>query len=605
MCGIYCHLSKNEQRINETFLKSVMHRRGPNEFKLTRIPEVLGHRNLIMAHSRLSITGVHNALKQPISSNGKHFLFNGEIYNYKKLIRKYDLGDPSQSDTDVFWKLINKIGLSDTLREIDGMYAFVYVSEKSNEIFYGVDHFSQKPLYLYHDEENFVLISEPEYLLCHQINLRLNSNFANDLIQVGYKFRNDFQETEINNLQRVRGDQIFQFKPSDSWDNINRSEIVNREYDPLVFSDRGVNTLQHLIKETIPAEVKFALPLSSGVDSNLLLEIVKNYTRNDNFQGVYTVDSPDHRYSERHYLSDTVKVLRELGIPHYYVNAPDGKAFQDILKSMVRQRLGFVSGLNYIGQYQLYKLMNKHGVKVSLSGVGLDELFTGYYDHYNLYYAMSQEEDFAKSWNLNIKPLVRNHWLHDLELFIKRPEERGHLMENKEDFQKLFKHVAIPPKFDEDKNLSMLRRRLKRELLDEITPNVLRDDDFNSMYHSVESRAPYLLESIHMLSMQYNEDELFAGNIAKSVPRAFGRQLNNTNPAFNRFKKVGFNLSIWDLIKGTEIELLELLHSSHFIRSYLNLDEFLIHFQSKNSSNYFSKMLFSLINIAILEEELH
>ena len=128
MCGIYCHLSKNEQRINETFLKSVMHRRGPNEFKLTRIPEVLGHRNLIMAHSRLSITGVHNALKQPISSNGKHFLFNGEIYNYKKLIRKYDLGDPSQSDTDVFWKLINKIGLSDTLREI---IEYRYLEERS------------------------------------------------------------------------------------------------------------------------------------------------------------------------------------------------------------------------------------------------------------------------------------------------------------------------------------------------------------------------------------------------------------------------------------------------------------------------------------------
>ena len=121
-----------------------MAKRGPDEFNYYSQKNILSYKTLIAAHSRLSVTGINSSLKQPVVHDKTLFMFNGEIYNYKFLINKYKLGDLAQSDTNVFCGLINRIGLAETLQEIDAMYAFVYANFASGEIFYGRDHFSQK-----------------------------------------------------------------------------------------------------------------------------------------------------------------------------------------------------------------------------------------------------------------------------------------------------------------------------------------------------------------------------------------------------------------------------------------------------------------------------
>lgn len=601
MCGIFLLLTDKPTEDLRVKLSENMARRGPDEFNYYSQQNILSYKTLVAAHSRLSITGIHSSLKQPVIRDKTLFMFNGEIYNYKFLIKKYELGNFAQSDTNVFWGLINKIGLEKTLKEIDSMYAFVYANFNSGEIFYGKDHFSQKPLYIFKDSDNFALISEPEYINHITEKKKLNYHFINKITQLGYKFRNDTNDTEIERLKTVAPNKIYKASFNCLKGSITSHDLYSRNYLLNSKSKKNEKTLTELVESIIPEEVKFGLPLSSGVDSNYLYEVIKKSKKLDNLIGVYTVSSNDERYSEAKYLDVIKAELQQIGVPFNHVKPPKGNQFLDILKKMVSQRLGLVLGLNYVGQYQLYEKMHQDGAKVSISGVGADELFSGYYDHYNLHYATQKEQIFLRKWEENIKPIVRNPWLQDINLFIKNPSERGHLLEDGENYSHLFKNQVDFPKIEENKKLSLLRRRMENELLKEIVPNVLRDDDFNSMKHSIENRSPFLQESVHYFSNMFTDNELFKDNIAKSVLRGFGEKLNPNNPAFRRYKKIGFNLSIWDLIGEEEKNINELIMSSKYVNENIDRDLFFEMTKKRDNSNYFSKLYFCMINISILE----
>ena len=270
------------------------------------------YKTLIAAHSRLSITGINKSLKQPVVRDKKLFMFNGEIYNYKFLISKYKLGDPEQSDTNVFWELINKIGLEKTLKEIDAMYAFVYVNLASSEIFYGRDHFSQKPLYIFQDSDNFALISEPEYLNHITEKKQLNYQFINKITQLGYKFRNETNDTEIESLKTVSPNKLCKVSFNTLKGNIDVYEITSRNYHLNSRTNKDEKTLTELVECIIPEEVNFGLPLSSGVDSNYLYEVIKKSKKLEKLTGIYTVSSNDERYSETKYLDNIKSELRQL-----------------------------------------------------------------------------------------------------------------------------------------------------------------------------------------------------------------------------------------------------------------------------------------------------
>ena len=84
-----------------------------------------------IAHNRLSIIDLNKTGSQPmISDSGNVLVYNGEIYNYKKirleLEKKYDVKFKGSSDTEVLLHLIEKKGIKNTLDVIDGMFSFCF-----------------------------------------------------------------------------------------------------------------------------------------------------------------------------------------------------------------------------------------------------------------------------------------------------------------------------------------------------------------------------------------------------------------------------------------------------------------------------------------------
>ena len=82
------------------------------------------------------------------SDDGRYLLiFNGEIYNYKEIKKKYKLKLNTTSDTEVVLKGYILKG-KNILDDLDGMFSFVIFDKKNSNWFCARDRFGIKPLFI-------------------------------------------------------------------------------------------------------------------------------------------------------------------------------------------------------------------------------------------------------------------------------------------------------------------------------------------------------------------------------------------------------------------------------------------------------------------------
>jgi len=129
MCGIL--YSQDSSGFSDL---EMLKRRGPEGF--TELENDLGY----FAHSMLNTVGDNTP--QPYHTKSGILLYNGSTYN-------------SGKDNDTKWigeKLDNNLDHTvDVIRELNGEYAFIYVTEKN--IVFCVDHFDNRNLWIYHDKD--------------------------------------------------------------------------------------------------------------------------------------------------------------------------------------------------------------------------------------------------------------------------------------------------------------------------------------------------------------------------------------------------------------------------------------------------------------------
>ena len=76
---------------------------------------------------RLAINGQTPESNQPFFIKNCRLICNGEIYNFRQLIKEFHLEEDykSQSDCEIIIHLYKKIGIRETLRRLDGVFALV------------------------------------------------------------------------------------------------------------------------------------------------------------------------------------------------------------------------------------------------------------------------------------------------------------------------------------------------------------------------------------------------------------------------------------------------------------------------------------------------
>ena len=604
MCGIAGYIGK-KQMSESTIYRTLdlMNNRGP-DYKDWRS---FNHNEtkIILFHSRLSIIDLNARSNQPFTYNNCTLVFNGEIYNYievrDKLISKgYNF--TTNSDTEVLLKAYSEYG-EKCVQHFNGMWAFAIWDGRKNKLFLSRDRFAEKPIYYFKDNDGFYFASEIKAIQSMLMKkLQINYNHLKLYLVYGYKYMYKTKDTFFHNIKEIEYasnatlDCDINFIQSKYWEP--KSNIEN-----LSINDSIEGAKYHLfesIKLRLRSDVPMAFCLSGGVDSASLASIAKKVFNHD--VATFSIIDNDERYNE---LGNIQATIDDLECEHILVHLKYENMVER-LENLIDYHDGPISTISYLVHSMLSEQINKNGYKVCISGTGADELFTGYYDHFNLYlYEMRDHkyfEKFLKEWNVHIRNIIRNPYLKNPKLYFDDQTFRDHNHLNSDEFSSFLIDDYFIEISDINYTDSLLRNRMLNEMFHEVTPGILHEDDLNSMKYSIENRSPYLDVNLFDFVYTIPNQHLIQNGYGKFILREALKGILNEQVRLDR-KKIGFNASINSLIDLNATSTIDYILNDSIIFDIINKHKIKELINKKNFENSYKKFLFSFINAKIFLEK--
>lgn len=605
MCGIAGYIGSRElgqARIDACL--AVMGRRGPDHREARRFRSPDG-RHVAILHSRLSIIDLDTRANQPFEVEGRWIALNGELYNFVE--RRADLEAQGErfrttSDTEVLLRAIVRRGW-DVLDACEGMWAFAVYDATTTTLTLCRDRFGEKPLYLLRCPEGLYFGSEPKFVMALAgRRLRPNRRHMQRYLVNGYKSLYKGEETFFEGLKALPAGHVLHVGPE--------GERLERYWTPRFGEDAGMSyeaavtgTRERLIRSVelrLRADVPLAFCMSGGVDSNSLISIAKRELDYD-VHG-FTIMNSDARYEE----SDMIETaVRELGIRHTPI-ALATEGFLPRLRELVRYHDAPVATITYYAHWLLQESIARHGYRISVSGTGADELFTGYFDHHLLYLASVHGTDAhaaaCDAWAAYIKPIVRNPLLSDPDRFVRDPGFRDHIYFGAARFAGYLHDPVVEPFTEERFVPELLRNRMLNEMFHETVPVILHEEDLNAMYFSIENRSPFLDRELFEFSQRIPPRHLVQDARAKAVLRDAMRGVVPQAVLDNRCK-VGFNAPIEALLDLSNPAVRREVLADSPVFEMVRRECIAALCEKRNLPNSESKFLFYFLNAKMFLEE--
>lgn len=371
MCGIIGAINFDQSKIEKGLNK--LHHRGPDA------QQIYSKDAVTLGHARLSILDLNQGANQPFRIDDEIIVFNGEIYNYKLLksiLVLKGISFKTTSDTEVLLHWLINEGI-EGIKDVEGMFAFAWYSEKIGRLILCRDQLGIKPLYNYRSESKLLFSSEIKALLEVAPDLKeIDQSQIAEFLLNGFLYEPD---TGFKN--------IFKIKPG-SYEiyNLNSDLIGAFEYwniNSVKSSPSDINELDNLIDKTIDehlvADVPVGLFFSGGIDSSIILSKIKTEIK------PITIKSTDLQYNNSGMSNDNSyakQVAEIMGVQLDEVELNIDKISNDEFLSLINDVSIGNEELMYDFTYQSSKIVSKYaqtkGYKVMLSGMGADELFAGY-----------------------------------------------------------------------------------------------------------------------------------------------------------------------------------------------------------------------------------
>ncbi|MBT5954891.1 asparagine synthase (glutamine-hydrolyzing) [bacterium] len=375
MCGIYGINKILDEEIILSKLK-LMESRGPDKTNIS-----FPNRMVSLGHVRLSIVDLDSRSSQPLTIGNYCIVFNGEIYNYKKLRRNLihcGVKFVTESDTEVLLQAYIKWG-DKVLDIINGMFSFVIYDGELNIFFGARDRLGQKPFYYYLDDDKF--------------------EFSSSLTSL--KYGNEFNVSSDSRVLYLRYghvpdpyciyEKVYKLKAGHSFKYfLDRNDLeINKYWDlkGMDFNDetedfqsvkkRLKNILIDSVKIRMNSDVSMGSFLSGGIDSSLITAIASNISVER--LRTFSIKFSEKAFDESVYAEEIAKLL---GTDHTTIECSENEILEQIPVFIENfdEPFNDSSGL---AQCLLSKCAKKH-ITVALSGDGADELFLGYQRYLNI-----------------------------------------------------------------------------------------------------------------------------------------------------------------------------------------------------------------------------
>ena len=608
MCGIAGYAGT--RRLDDAALVAcvdALERRGPDDSGVKRFA-VAGRREVCLVNRRLRIIDLDARAAQPLNFGAHWITYNGELYNYleqRRALAAKGAAFRTESDTEVLLAALATGGI-DALDGCEGMWAFAAFDAGTGSLWLCRDRFGEKPLYLHRDATGIYFASETRAL-----RALAGRSFAPNLNQVtrylvnGYKSLYKHGETFLQGVSELAPGTWLRID-ADGTETTGRYWTPRVEPDDDLSYDAAVSGVRERLERSVDirlrADVPLAFCLSSGVDSNAIAAIARKVCGYD-VHG-FTVVDPDPRYNEGRLAAEAAAAL---GIRHSVVAVQPG-GFLDDLRTQVRYHDAPVATISYFVHWRLMQRVAAEGYRVSVSGTGADEIFTGYYDHHLFYLAAVHADPHRfnqarQEWEAHVKPAVRNPFLADPERFVRTPGFRDHIYLDAEAFSAALREPWREP-FVEHRytDADMLRNRMLNEMFEESVPVILHEDDLNAMFYSIENRSPFLDRALFDYAGTIPTRHLVRGGFAKALVRDAVRDLVPAAIVDNR-RKIGFNASINSLLDTRSAAVRSELLSDSPIFELVRREAIAPLLDQAELPNSKSKFLFYFINARLFLDQ--
>jgi len=383
MCGIagFCNLTENwESNIKK--MNERMYHRGPNASGIWSNE----NHTVVMGHQRLAIVDLSANGAQPMESHSGRYVcvFNGEIYNYKKiadklLAEKKVAAFRGSSDTEVLLEAMEAYGVAEAIQMCTGMFAIALYDKQEQTISLLRDRVGEKPLYYGMVKGGFVFASDLGSIsMLDQFDNDIYTDildvyFVHGYIPAPYSIYKGIYKLEPGTILTIQAPfqkpQIHTF-----W---SMKEVAKKGQANLFKGSRveAVDELERLLKQSIAGQMVADVPvgafLSAGIDSTTCVSLMQSLS--DKKVRTFTIGMEDAAYNEAIIAKE---IAAYLGTEHteMYITENDAKEVIPKLSHMFSEPFADSS---QIPTYLVSKMTREH-VTVSLSGDGGDELFCGY-----------------------------------------------------------------------------------------------------------------------------------------------------------------------------------------------------------------------------------
>ena len=416
MCGIagFCnfHGSVKMQEENLEKMKQRMLHRGPDAGG----SYVSEDGKVALGHRRLSIVDLSEAGLQPMKSHSGRYVmvYNGEIYNYKKLSQKL-LEEKKvdrfrgTSDSEVILEAFEAYGVEETIAQCKGMFAIALYDTKEQKLYLLRDRIGEKPLYYGFMGDTFVFASDVACIAAldgfqnpiHKDVLGIY--FIHGYIPAPYSIYENIYKLEPGCILEIKSP-FNKYDISTYW---SIKEVAQHGQEHLFHGayEEAVDELERLLKASIQDQMMADVPvgafLSAGIDSSTVVALMQSL--HPDKVKTFTIGMEDEKYNEAVYAKE---IAAHLGTEHteLYITEEDAKG--------VIPKIPFIFGEPFadssqIPTYLVSKMTREH-VTVSLSGDGGDELFCGY----NSYASVNRIWGKMKSVPYGIRKLASELVLH-------------------------------------------------------------------------------------------------------------------------------------------------------------------------------------------------
>ena len=488
-----------------------------------------------LGHVRLKIIDLSDRAAQPMATpEGDLVLIgNGEIYNYRELKRELaDYPYRSGSDNELILAAYRRWGEA-CVDHFIGMYAFIVWDERRGLAFCARDRLGVKPLYYAAGRHRLAVASEIKGILAAGVDAAPDYGVWAQYLALGAYECGD--QTFFAGVKALPPGHTITITPDGVAHTPRRYWHLDRRAREMALDEAPEEALDGLLQDATRlrtrADVPVGLTLSGGLDSSLLLALVRETTPAAGDVRTVTGIYGDPRYDETehalgaHIFGDVARSFETLRCG----DVPDLAA-----RLTLSQEAPY-GGIPTILYERVHAEARRQGLIVMLEAQGGDELFAGY-DHLRPFHyrdLLAEGGWRALRAEAARAPAIAKRWLPATRNGTAALPSATHVDGTSHlrpdclapDVLERVDAPVFPTPFPDH-----LRNAQYRDLAFTKLPRVLRMNDRLSMAHGIELRQPLLDHRLVEFAFALPGSQKISGADTKHIlRRVAGRKIPHAN----------------------------------------------------------------------------